>query len=68
MVAPRAFLLIGGDSADGDRGWPFIHAALPAYRLTSTMPPRMGQYNHRKGHAVPPECEERIYAWFDTYL
>ena len=67
MVAPRAFLLIGGDSADGDRGWPFINAALPVYRLTSPLP-RMGQYNHRKGHAVPPECEERISQWFNAYL
>jgi dienelactone hydrolase len=67
MVAPRAFLLIGGDSADGDRGWPFIDAALPVYRLL-TDTPRMGQYNHRKGHSVPPECEARIDEWFATYL
>ena len=33
LVAPRAFLLVGGGSADGDRSWPFIAAALPVYRL-----------------------------------
>lgn len=67
LVAPRAFLLIGGESADGDQGWPFIAAALPVYRLYG-QPARLGQYNHRQGHAVPPECEQRIYEWLETYL
>jgi hypothetical protein len=67
MVAPRAFLLVGGESADGDRGWPFIQAALPVYRLFNT-PPRLGFFNHRQGHAVPAVSEQRIYEWFDTYL
>ncbi len=67
LIAPRAFLLIGGESADGDRGWPFIEAALPVYRLWGQTP-RLGQYNHRRGHAVPPECETRIYEWLEAYL
>ena len=29
LVAPRSFLLVGGDSADGDRSWPYIDACLP---------------------------------------
>ena len=67
LCAPRPFLLIGGESADGDRGWPFIAAALPVYRLYD---PRaiVGQWNHRQGHAVPPLAEERIEEWFATYL
>ena len=67
MVAPRAFLLIGGDSADGDRGWPYIESALPVYKLFTPLP-RLGLYNHRQGHAVPPECEVRIGQWFAAYL
>lgn len=67
LVAPRAFLLIGGDSADGDRGWPFIEAALPVYRLYDG-PPRVGQLNHRQGHKVPPEAEQAIDEWFAAYL
>jgi dienelactone hydrolase len=67
LTAPRAFLLVGGESADGDRGWPYITAALEVYRLYGE-PPRLGFYNHRKGHAVPPEAEERIYEWLMTYL
>jgi hypothetical protein len=60
-------LLIGGDSADGAKSWPFIEATLPVYRLTKKTP-RVGLYNHRQGHAVPPAAERRIYEWFTTYL
>jgi dienelactone hydrolase len=67
LAAPRPFLLIGGESADGDRGWPFIAAALPIYRLYGA-PARVGQFNHRQGHAVPPVAERRIEDWFDAYL
>lgn len=66
LIAPRPFLLLGGDSADGDRSWPFIEAALPVYRLYGETP-RLGLFNHRKGHAVPPEAECRIYQWLETY-
>jgi dienelactone hydrolase len=67
LAAPRPFLLLGGDSADGDRGWPFIEQALQVYQLYGN-PLRVGQYNHKKGHAVPPEAEERIEEWFAAYL
>jgi dienelactone hydrolase len=67
LAAPRPFLLVGGDSADGDQSWPFITAALPVYRLYGE-PPRLGLFNHKQGHAVPPEAEERIYQWLATYL
>ena len=67
LIAPRPFLLVGGDSADGARSWPFIEAALPVYRLYGSVP-RIGLFNHHKGHAVPPESEKRIDQWFDAYL
>jgi hypothetical protein len=67
LTAPRAFLLLGGDSADGDQSWPFIETALPVYKLYGETP-RLGLFNHKKGHAVPPESEKRIYEWFDAYL
>jgi dienelactone hydrolase len=67
LVAPRPFLLIGGESADGDRGWPFIAAALGVYELFGK-PAHVGQFNHRQGHAVPPEALERIDEWLLTYL
>jgi dienelactone hydrolase len=67
LAAPRPFLLVGGNSADGDRGWPFIESALSVYRLYGE-PTRVGQFNHGKGHAVPPEAEQRIQDWLLTYL
>jgi len=67
LVAPRAFLLVGGDSADGDRSWTFIEAVLPIYRLYGETA-RIGLFNHRKGHRVPREAVERIDEWFDVYL
>jgi dienelactone hydrolase len=66
LIAPRAFLLLGGDSADGDRSWPFITAALPVYQVYGG-PPRVGLFNHRHGHSVPPEAERRIYEWIEAY-
>lgn len=67
LIAPRAFLLLGGNSADGDRSWPFISAALPVYQLYGGMP-RVGLFNHGQGHSVPPEAEQRIYEWIETYV
>lgn len=67
LVAPRAFLLIGGDSADGDRSWPFIEAVLPIYRFYGQTA-RLGLYNHGRGHTIPPLAERRVYEWLETYL
>lgn len=70
LVAPRAFLLLGGDStngADGDRSWPFLDAVQPIYRLYSNPMP-LGLYNHHQGHSVPPEAKTRIGQWFAAYL
>lgn len=66
LVAPRPFLLLGGDSADGGQSWPFIEAVLPVYRLYGG-PSRVGLFNHKKGHSVPPEAEQRIDDWFAAY-
>jgi len=67
LIAPRAFLLIGGDSADGARSWPFIEAALAAYRFYGP-PSRIGLFNHGQGHVIPPLAEQRVYEWLQTYV
>ena len=66
LAAPRPFLLVGGESADGDKSWPFIEAALPVYRLYGPSP-ALGLLNHRKGHDVPPPAWERIEQWLLHY-
>jgi len=67
LIAPRAFLLIGGDSADGDKSVPFLRAAWPVYGLFGD-PPALGLWNHREGHSVPENALNRIAEWFDAYL
>ena len=67
LVAPRPFLLVGGDSADGTASWPWIAAALPVYRLYGT-PARLGLLNHHRGHAVPADVAPRLLEWMETYV
>jgi hypothetical protein len=67
LVAPRPFLLIGGDSADGARSWPYIEACLPVYHLLGS-PDALGLFNHRQGHAYPPVAQDRSYGWLDWGL
>jgi hypothetical protein len=67
LIAPRPFLLLGGDSADGKQSWPFIAAALPVYELHGK-PARLGLFNHQQGHSIPPLAERRTYEWLEMYL
>ncbi len=67
LIAPRAFLLLGGNSADGDRSWPYIQEALKVYRLY-TPKPALGLFNHYGGHNVPPEAERKTNEWLSAYL
>jgi len=66
LIAPRAFLLLGGDGYDGVRSQPFIEAALPVYRLYGS-PGRLRLHNHGRGHSFPPEAAARISQWLQTY-
>jgi len=67
LAAPRPFLLVGGDSADGRKSWPFIARGLEVYRLYGE-PARLGLFIHDKGHAMPPEAEAKTYGWLESYL
>jgi hypothetical protein len=67
LVAPRAFLLMGGDSADDDRSRAFVEAALPVYRLLG-VPDRVQWFNHRAGHRYPPEARKAAEAFLDRNL
>lgn len=67
LAAPRPFLIIAGESADGDRSWPFVESVLPVFRLYRE-PPRVGLLNHRQGHAIPEEAFNRLSEWLRTYL
>ena len=57
-VRARAFLLIGGQSADGDRSWPYIAEAMPVWKLNGAAE-AVGLFNHRQGHAFPAVAQTR---------
>jgi dienelactone hydrolase len=67
LSAPRAFLLLGGDSADGDASWPYVSAALPVWSLLGSAD-SVGLFNHRRGHAFPPIAQTRSYEWLGWFL
>lgn len=67
LVAPRPFLLLAGQSADGDKSWAFIERALDVYKLLEAED-RIGWHNHRQGHAIPPDARRLAFAWLDKWL
>lgn len=67
LIAPRPWLVIGGNSADGDKSWPTVAAVLPLYRLLDA-PGSCGLFVHRAGHAVPPEARKIAFRWLDHHL
>lgn len=67
MIAPRPFLLIGGDSADSDKSWHYINAAREVYTLHGK-PDRIGYINHRKGHSPTPESIHLAMEWLRRFL
>lgn len=67
LCAPRAFLLIGGDSADGAQSWPYIEAALNVYKLHGGTP-KLGLFNHRQGHSMPDVAVTRLVEWCQAWL
>jgi dienelactone hydrolase len=67
LVAPRAFLLLAGDSADGDRSWAFIQAVRPVYDLLGA-PNNLGWFNHHLGHRYAPEARTVAEEFLDRHL
>jgi hypothetical protein len=67
LIAPRPFLLIGGDSADSDKSWDYINAAKPVYALSGAAD-RIHFLNHRQGHALTAEATVSAMDWLDRYL
>jgi hypothetical protein len=66
LAAPRPFLNIAGESADGDRGWPLIERAHEIYALADDVP-RLGQFNHRSGHPLNEEASKKMVEWIVAY-
>ncbi len=74
LIAPRPFLLIGGDSGDDDprsvdgyQSWPAIAEALPVYRALGA-PAALGLLVHDKGHDVPDDVRDLAMRWLEHHL
>jgi dienelactone hydrolase len=67
MVAPRAFLLIGGDSADKLESVDFINAADPVYDLYGARK-NIGFFDHHLGHRYPPDAREAAEIFLGRHL
>jgi len=65
LIAPRAFLLIGGDSADTDDGLDYVRAAQPVFDLAGAGN-HLRFFNHRQGHRYPPEARQEAEAFFKS--
>lgn len=66
-VAPRAFLLIGGEASDGSKSLPYLIEAQKAF-VASGKPAHLGFYNHKQGHQVTDESLARSISWLEWQL
>ncbi|MEO6829569.1 MAG: SUMF1/EgtB/PvdO family nonheme iron enzyme [Acidobacteriaceae bacterium] len=67
LIAPRPFLLIGGDKYDTEKSWYYINAARAVYKLYGK-PENIGYFNHHTGHRPTPEAVWRSNEWLAHYL
>jgi len=67
LIAPRPFLVMGGDNADGAASWLFVKEARSVYDLLGGRD-RIGLYNHRAGHSFPQKARQVAYEWLDYWL
>lgn len=67
LIAPRPFLLIGGDMYDTAKSWYYINAARAVYKLYGK-PENIGYFNHHKGHRPPPDAIWRMNEWLAHFL
>ncbi|MBE9510171.1 MAG: dienelactone hydrolase family protein [Bacteroidetes bacterium] len=68
LVAPKSFLLIGGDGYDGEKSRPYIEAVLPVYDLYGNKRQNIELFSHGQGHSAIPAAEKRTYEWMKKYL
>ena len=67
LAAPRAFLLVGGNSADGPASWPYVEAVMPVWALSGAAD-AVGFFDHGQGHTLPQVARDRSYEWLDWFL
>ncbi|MFN7939376.1 MAG: SUMF1/EgtB/PvdO family nonheme iron enzyme [Bryobacteraceae bacterium] len=66
LLAPRPFLLIGGDEYDGNASWHYVNEARKVYGLFGK-PEQIGYFNHHKGHSPTPEAISHAMRWLERF-
>ena len=64
LIAPRPFLLIAGESSDGQKSWPYLQAAQSAYPI----PQHLGMFNHRNGHTPTAQSVTHAMDWLERFF
>ena len=64
LIAPRPFLLIAGESSDGQKSWPYLQSAQPAYPNRQYL----GMFNHRQGHTPTAQSVHHAMDWLEGFL
>ena len=67
LIAPRAFLLLAGNSADDERSRAFIEAVEPVYALLGAAG-KVRLFNHGLGHRYPSEARAVAEEFLDRHL
>ena len=67
LVAPKPFLLIGGDEFDKADSWHYINSAREVYQVYD-LPQNVGYFNHHSGHTPTPDAVTAAFAWLDHFL
>lgn len=68
LIAPRPFLLIGGDMCDTAKSWYYINAARQVYNLYGKRL-NIGYFNYHNGQHMPtPEAGWRSMEWLVKFL
>jgi formylglycine-generating enzyme required for sulfatase activity/pimeloyl-ACP methyl ester carboxylesterase len=67
LIAPRPFLLIGGDEYDKNESWHYINAARAVYELSGDGE-KIGYFNHHSGHTPTGEAVAIAFEWLGHFL
>jgi hypothetical protein len=67
LIAPRPFLLIGGDEYDTSKSWYYVNGARQVYSLFD-VPQNIGYFNHHSGHTPTNDAVERSVDWLKHFL
>ena len=67
LTAPRPFLLIAGESADGAKSIPLLQRGARAY-AASGKPSALSILNHGTGHSPTPESVVEAFEWLRLQL